>query len=104
MYYIKKIGFFWTPVIIYSTLGALFTVISYDLIRYLIPNSKYGKLWFYEHIYKMIGAFTALLAAFIGTVFASYQPYSQILPSVLGVILQIGFLIYFYKNSNLIKQ
>ena len=104
MYYIKRIGFFWTPVIIYSTLGALFTVISYDFIRYLIPNSKYGKLWFYEHIYKMIGAFTALLAAFIGTVFASYQPYSQILPSAFGIILQIGFLTYYYKNSNLVTQ
>jgi len=103
MYYIKSIGFFWTPVIIYSTLGALFTVISYDFIRYLIPTTKYGKLWFYEHIYKMIGAFTALLSAFIGTVFASYQPYSQILPSAFGVLLQIGFLTYYYKNKNLIK-
>jgi uncharacterized membrane protein len=103
MYYIKEIGFFWKPVIIYSTLGALFIVIAYDLLRYLIPASKYGKLWFYEHMYKMIGAFTALLAAFTGTVFESYQPYSQILPSVFGVVLQIGFLIYYYKNSHLIR-
>lgn len=102
MYYIKQIGFFWSPVVIYSTLGALFIVIAYDFLRYLIPVSKYRKLWFYEHIYKMIGAFTALLAAFTGTVFESYQPYSQILPSVLGVILQIGFSIYYFKNSNLI--
>jgi len=104
MYYIKRIGFFWAPVVIYSTLGALFTVITYDFLRYLIPSSKYGKLWFYEHIYKMIGAFTALLAAFMGTVFASYQPYSQILPSAFGVVLQIGFLAYYFKNSNLIKE
>jgi hypothetical protein len=104
MYYIKRIGFFWTPVIIYSTLGALFTLIAYDFIRYVIPKSKYGKLWFYEHIYKMIGAFTALLAAFIGTVFVAYQPYSQILPSAFGILLQIGFLVYYIKKSNPVKQ
>jgi hypothetical protein len=104
MYYIKSIGFFWAPVVIYSTLGALFTVILYDFLRYLIPDSKYGKLWFFEHIYKMIGAFTALLAAFIGTVFSSYQPYSQILPSAFGFLLQICFFIYYIKNSKLIQQ
>lgn len=104
MYYIKSIGFFWSPVVIYSTLGALFTVISYDILRYFIPSSKYGKLWFYEHIYKMIGAFSALLSAFAGTVFAAYQPYSQILPSVFGVLLLIAFCTYYFKNSHLITN
>ncbi len=89
----------WSPVIIYSTVGAFLLVIVYDFIRYLIPKSFYGKGWFYEHIYKMIGAFTALLAAFSGTVFISYQPYSQILPSVFGVILQIGFISYYYRKN-----
>jgi hypothetical protein len=104
MYYSKKIGFFWAPVVIYSTLAALFTVILYDFLRYFIPASKYGKLWFFEHIYKMIGAFTALLAAFVGTVFSAYQPYSQIIPSALGFLIQICFFIYYIKNSHLIKQ
>ena len=104
MYYMKQIGFFWKPVIIYSTLGALFTIIAYDFLRYLLPETIYGKLWFYEHIYKMIGAFTALLAAFIGTVFASYQPYSQVLPSVFGVLLQIAFLTYYIRNRKLVKE
>lgn len=104
IYYIRQIGLFWAPVVIYSTVGALFTIITYDLLRYFIPRAKYGKLWFYEHIYKMIGAFTALLSAFVGTVFASYQPYSQILPSAFGIVLQIGFLIYYYKNSHLIRE
>jgi len=104
MYYIKRIGLFWAPVIIYSTIGALFTIIFYDFIRYVIQGATYGKLWFYEHIYKMIGAFTALLAAFIGTVFPSYQPYSQVLPSAFGIVLQIGFLTYYYRHRNLIRQ
>jgi uncharacterized membrane protein len=104
MYYIRQIGFFWKPVVIYSTLGALFTVITYDFLRYFIPVSRYGRLWLYEHIYKMIGAFTALLAAFMGTVFATYQPYSQILPSALGVVLQIVFLIYYFKKNSISNE
>lgn len=99
LYYFKTIGMIWSPVIIYSTVGTLLLVIAYDFIRYLIPGSVYGNLWFYEHIYKMIGAFTALLAAFSGTVFPNYKPYSQVLPSVLGVLLQIGFITYYYRKN-----
>jgi hypothetical protein len=99
LYYFKTIGMIWAPVIIYSTVGTLLAVIVYDFIKYLIPKTTYGKLWFYEHIYKMIGAFTALLAAFSGTVFPSYKPYSQVLPSVLGVLLQVGFITYYFRKN-----
>lgn len=53
----------------------------------------------YEHIFKMIGAFTALLSAFSGTVFSKYQPYSQFLPSVFGTGLQIGFIVYYFRKN-----
>jgi uncharacterized membrane protein len=97
LYYFRSIGMIWSPVIIYSTVGTLILVIVYDFVRYLIPRAKYGNLWFYEHIFKMIGAFTALLSAFSGTVFSNYQPYSQFLPSVFGTLLQIGFIVYYYR-------
>jgi uncharacterized membrane protein len=93
LYYFQKIGMIWSPVIIYSTLGALFLVVFYDWLRYFISPGFYQKLWLPEHIYKMIGAFSALLSAFAGTVFEDYQPYSQILPSVFGVLLQVYFTI-----------
>jgi len=99
LYYFRSIGMIWSPLIIYSTVGTLVLVISYDFIRYLIPAGRYGNLWFYEHIFKMIGAFTALLSAFSGTVFNHYQPYSQFLPSVFGTILQIGFIVYYYRKN-----
>ena len=100
LYYLKENGMYWSPVIIYSTVGALVMIISYDFIRYFIPKIKYGRLWLYEHIFKMIGAFTALLAAFSGTVFPNYKPYSQFLPSVLGTVLQIVFIVYTYRQNN----
>jgi hypothetical protein len=99
LYYFHAAGLYWSPVIVYSTLGALLLVIAYDFLRYLVPAGRYQRLWLYEHIYKMIGAFTALLSAFSGTVFSHYQPYSQFLPSVLGVILQIGFIGYYATHS-----
>jgi hypothetical protein len=99
LYYFKTIGMIWKPVVIYSTVGAIIAVISYDLLRYFIPKAKYQRLWFYEHIYKMIGAFTALLSAFSGTVLYAYKPYSQILPSVFGTLLQIGFIAYYYRKN-----
>lgn len=64
-------------------------------------------MWLYEHIFKMIGAFTVLLSVFTGTVFENYQPYSQFLPSVFGTLLQIGFITYYviqYKQNKKFKQ
>ncbi len=99
LYYFKSIGMIWSPIIIYSTVGALLLVISYDFIRYLIPKEIYKKhhIWLYEHIYKMTSAFSALLSAFTGTVLDEYQPHSQYIPSVIGILIIIGFMIYTYK-------
>jgi len=64
-------------------------------------------MWLYEHIFKTMGAFTALLSAFSSTVLYSYQPYSQFLPSVFGTLLQIGFIVYYliqFKKSRKFKN
>lgn len=102
LYYLKSIGMFWAPVVVYSTVVALVVVIVYDLLRYLIPVGKYKKnqIWIYEHIYKMTSAFAALLSAFTGTVLDEYQPHSQYLPSLLGVLIIIGFMWTVYKKAN----
>ncbi|MFK7811950.1 MAG: hypothetical protein AB8B59_05615 [Maribacter sp.] len=99
LYYFKSIRMYWAPGIIYSTVGALFLLIAYDFLRYLIPKNRYKKLWLYEHIYKMVAAFTALFAAFVGTVLPQYHPYSQFLPSIFGTLLAIGFIVYFYRKN-----
>ncbi len=93
LYYLNVVGFYWNPVIIYTTVGYLFFVIAYDLFRYCIPKSKYGDLWLYEHSCKMISALGGLLSAFTGTVLPDYKPYSQFLPSILMTVVMIVFLI-----------
>ncbi|RAJ20897.1 hypothetical protein [Pedobacter cryoconitis] len=100
IYYFKSIGLIWSPVIIYSTVGYLLLIIVYDFIRYLIPVNKYGNLWMYEHILKMMSAFSGILSAFTGTVFPQYQPYSQFLPSMLGTVIAVGFMIYIYRKRS----
>ena len=99
LYYFHSIGMFWAPVIIYSTVGWLCTLILYDLLKYFIPKHKYKKLWLKEHIVKMIGAWSALFSAFTGTVLDEFQPHSQYLPSVIGYIFIIYFLIKFSKKG-----
>jgi len=98
LYYFQSIGMIWSPIIIYSTVGWLSAMILYDLLRYFIPKERYKRLWLKEHIVKMIGAFSALFSAFAGTVFEDYQPHSQYLPSVIGNVLIIYFLVRFSKK------
>ena len=76
----------------YSALGTLLAVTAYDLSR-LGWRARWRRspAWRYEHIWKMVSAYAALLSAFTGTVLAQYQPYSQFLPSVLCTGLALGF-------------
>jgi len=100
MYYFRSIGMIWSPVIIYSTVGYLVLVVVYDLGRYLFTKKTYQNIRMYEHILKMVSAFSALLSAFTGTVLPQYHPYSQFLPSVFGSVIAMGFmLIYWYKRK-----
>ncbi|WP_326983235.1 hypothetical protein VUJ46_01420 [Chryseobacterium sp. MYb264] len=99
LYYLKSIGFIWSPIIVYSTVGYLVGMITYDFIRYLIPAGRYRNLWLYEHIVKMISAFSGILSAFTGTVLPQYHPYSQFLPSVLGTVVAVGFMVYVYNRK-----
>ena len=101
LYFFHSIGMIWSPVVIYSTVGAMLLVILYDFLRYLIPSKTYSKhrIWLYEHICKMISAFSGLLSAFAGTVLKEYQPHSQYLPSVLGMITIVGFMVYTYRDG-----
>lgn len=108
LYYFHSIGLIWAPVIIYSTVGWLVAIVTYDLLRYFIPENVYAGLWLQEHILKMVSAFSGLLSAFSGTVFPQYQPYSQFLPSVFGTLIAIGFMLNVYiirrKSVSLARQ
>ncbi len=81
------------PVAVYSTLGALVFVIAYDLLKYFFLHERLKKWWLYEHIYKVISAFSAMVSAFVGNVFRDYHPYSQIGPSLICTFMIIYFIV-----------
>ena len=93
LYWLLNSEGYWSPTVIYSTVGALILVTVYDLVKIVALHQPLRTWWRYEHIYKMISAFSAILSAFAGTVLPnSFKPYSQVAPSGLGVLLIIIFI------------
>ena len=89
---LPRIRLVWSPVVMYSTLGLLLGITSYDLSRYAwLPRWRRGA-WRYEHIWKMVSTYGALLSAFSGNVLGQYQPYSQFLPSVFSISLALALM------------
>jgi uncharacterized membrane protein len=73
------------PAVIGSTFAALTVVIGYDICRWLFPPHWHASLWRYEHVYKSIASLFAMLSAASGNLIRFGHPWSQLLPSVLGM-------------------
>jgi uncharacterized membrane protein len=71
--------------VLYSTLAAISTLLAYDAARWLFPRRWHAVLWRYEHIYKMLGSLFGMLSAAVGNTVRAGQPWSQLLPSALGL-------------------
>jgi uncharacterized membrane protein len=81
------------PVVLYSSLGALALTISWDALRWAFPRRWFARLWRFEHSYKMVSSIFAMLSAFVGNVIRFGQPWSQLLPSVAGVLVIAYFFV-----------
>jgi uncharacterized membrane protein len=71
--------------VLYSTLGAVLSLLAYDAARWLLPRRWHTTLWRYEHIYKMLGSLFAMLSAAVGNTVRAGQPWSQLAPSAIGL-------------------
>jgi hypothetical protein len=83
----------WNSSVILSTVIALALVTVYDLVKYFFFHSYLKGWWVYEHIYKMISAFSAMVSAFAGNTLRGFHPYSQIGPSAVCMMLIILFIV-----------
>ncbi len=83
----------WAPVLTWTVLGSLILIGSYDLLRSALPAPWLARTWRHEHIFKIIGAFDALTATLAATILPHFQPWSAILPNLLGTALIVGFFI-----------
>lgn len=79
----------WNPSVVYATFGSLGFVTIYDIAKHLLWHAALKEWWVYEHIYKMISTFSALLSAFAVNVLPAYQPLSQLLPTILCLLLVV---------------
>lgn len=74
---------------------------AYDLWRFCAPTAWLfsPRLWMYEHLVKMIGAYSAVWAAFSGN-FMTFipAPWSQLWPSLAFQALALGWLVRLASN------
>jgi len=88
------------PTILYSTFAALGLLLAYDAARWAFPRRWHRAVWPYEHVYKLVCALFAMLSALVGNVVRFAQPWSQLLPSVLGMIVIVGFFIRMPRRTS----
>ncbi|GAB3899590.1 DUF2306 domain-containing protein [Larkinella knui] len=93
----------WSPAVVYPTLSALVLVAGYDLIKHFWLYKRLRMWWLYEHIYKMLSAYSAILSAFSGTAFPQFKPYSQILPSALCMSAIVYFIRARIRSRRLVE-
>lgn len=75
------------PVVVWSSLAALGVILLYDIVRWTFPRSWFDAIWIPEHIYKVVSALSGMVSAFVGNAVRWGQPWSQIAPSAIGVLL-----------------
>lgn len=88
----------WTPAFGYATVGFLSSIAIYDLSRFFWISAWYRHVRELDHGVKMIGFYFAMLSAGAGNLLAELQPLSQILPSATGMVVMIGFVIWYSLN------
>jgi uncharacterized membrane protein len=85
--------------VVHSTFGALATVVVYDTVRWMFPRHWHRVLWRYEHSYKLIAATFGMLSALVGNVVRVGHPWSQLLPSALGLTVAAYFFLQLYRED-----
>lgn len=71
----------------YSAVAALWLVLLYDAAKWAFPRRWHGSIWRFEHTYKMTASVFAMLSALVGNVVRVGQPWSQLLPSAMGLVV-----------------
>lgn len=78
-----------SPAIGYPTLGYVIAIAVYDLSRHFWASAWMRTVRPLDHGLKMIGVYFAMASAGAGNLLASLQPWSQVVPSMLGMIVML---------------
>ncbi|WP_429278025.1 hypothetical protein [Novosphingobium gossypii] len=95
--------------IIYGLTGATILYAGYDVLRFVHPAKWpfFPRLWFYEHLVKMLGAFAAVLSAFSGSVLTFIpvpEPWKQLWPTILFYLITIAMIVRHARKARLPVQ
>lgn len=82
-----------------SSFGALAFVLAYDCTRFIFPQRWHEHLWRYEHSYKLLSALFGMLSALVGNVIRLWQPWSQLIPSAIGILVISYFFFKLYTED-----
>jgi len=89
----------WSQQIVWYILSYLCLILAFDLLRVFFPSLvKHPNFWLYDHIFRMTGAFTALVSAGMGTVMSGYGIWTQIGPAIVATWWIIFCLIWFPRR------
>jgi len=83
----------WSPALTWSVLGGILALSAYDLARLWLPLHWLQRAWLHEHLYKMLAAYIAITATAGATIFPHFQPWSALIPVILGEAATLGFLL-----------
>ncbi len=90
------------PAVVYSLTGGAMAYAGYDLYRFARPAAWpfFPRLWFYEHLVKMLGAYSAVVGAFSGSVAMTFlpDPWKQLWSTILFQLLSVGFILYYARK------
>ena len=87
------------PIVERASLGARGAILLYDGARWLFPRRWHRTLWRYEHGYKLVASIFAMLSALVGNVVRVGQPWSQIAPSALGMLVIAWFFFRIHRDG-----
>lgn len=85
-------------IVVYATSVVLLMHVLYDIGKFFYSTNYLRKAWLNDHIVRIISSLGGLICAAAGNVLdKSYQPWSQLVPSVIGYGL-IVFFVFRYRN------
>jgi hypothetical protein len=93
-----------TPAIGYSAVGYVTFLSCYDLSRFFWQKLWKRKVWPIDHGLKMVGFYFALVSAAAGNLLRDFQPWSQVVPSAVGVLALLIFATLFFRRRTIVAN
>lgn len=102
---LQTANIYWNRSIVFYILFYLVLVLAFDLLRFAWPRLiNQSSFWLYEHIFKITGAFTALVSAGVGTVLGGWEPWNQIIPAIASTFWLPFCLWYFPRKMRKLRK